>query len=696
MTIPLILALPLVSQADLVIDGVADEHAWDQAMVVTEWVNNSPVPGTKPSFETTAKLFADSKALYLHFDARDPEPHKMRTSIGRRDNREYDARVGVLIDPYGVGQRAWFFEVNAHGVQIDGIQLAGQSGRGVSRSWDGRWESETVIHEAGYTVEIAIPWKTIRHPVPLENLGITLMRAVSRTGEKSYWPGLDPEVEGVLVQQAILEGPGTLAPNPGVDLLPEMTFGWSDDGADTSRPNVYGFSPGLTIRASPNPALSVLATANPDFSQVESDRAKLDINQRYALSYEEKRPFFLEGQDTFDHPFSNITYTRAFVSPRYGLRATSEAGKVATGVLHSLDATPSGSVSEGGGWEDEDLEGYYALDTVARTRRSIGRDGHIGALLSDKEILDTNMWNRVAGLDSRVRASDKLIFDSALLGGQTTLADGERLSGSAGIVNATYGSKHFDFESGMEWISPGFRAENGFVTRSDVISVEAETNVNTYPTKGPFPFIQYQPLEAEVAWTFDGELRDVEINPAVLLVPKGGEMLWLYGEHVEEAYEGEWLEYDRLGFRAGRRFAPWLMVFGSGSHGSDAYYDEDDPRVGRSTSMGGFAAFRPKPFVSLSVEGQWERFLDTDDSLLYNAWYGRYRLELYANRYLWLRMIVDQTTDWADDEPDSFGGEALVAWERRPGQAIYVGGATDWDDPVAWQVFTKVAWVFSP
>jgi len=302
----------------------------------------------------------------------------------------------------------------------------------------------------------------------------------------------------------------------------------------------------------------------------------------------------------------------------------------------------------------------------------------------------------VAGVDSRIRASDKLIFDSALLGAQTTLADGDLLTGSAGLVNAKYGSKRFDFFSAAEWITPDFRAENGFVTRADVLGLRTEAALNTYPSKGPIPFVAYRPLETEVAWTTGGELRDVALRPSVFMVPKGGEMILLFGEHIGEAYAGEWLEYQRAGIRAGRRFAPWLMAFGHIAGGSDAYYDEDDPRVGTSTSVGGFTAFRPKPYVSLAIDGEWERFEDADQSLLYNAWYGRYRLELYANRYLWLRIIVDQTTDWADDESDTFGSEALVAWERRPGQAIYLGGAVDWEDPLAWQVFTKMSWVFSP
>ena len=163
----------------------------------------------------------------------------------------------------------------------------------------------------------------------------------------------------------------------------------------------------------------MLATVNPDFSQVESDEAKIDVNQRYSVQYEEKRPFFLEGQEWFRHPMDDLVYTRTMVTPLYGLRATSETGDVTMSALHVWDRQPAPSVSEGGGWTADELDERQALATVARARMALGGDSMIGAIVSDRNIIGTRKRHHLFGVDSRVALSEALNIEGSVLASST-------------------------------------------------------------------------------------------------------------------------------------------------------------------------------------------------------------------------------------------------------------------------------------
>jgi hypothetical protein len=305
--------------------------------------------------------------------------------VGRRDTRFADDFVGLYLDPFGEGQRAWFFAVNSLGVQMDGIRLEASGNDDIT--WDGLWYSQGRRTPEGYEVEIAIPWWTMRHPADCDTLGLMVFRSIPRVGEKSAWPLLDPEIQGVLVQEALIGGPGALPSSAGLDVVGELAFGWTDQGPAESRLGWMGFFPGVTLRYAPTPTTSLGATINPDFSQVESDGAVIDVNRRYALYYDEKRPFFQEGSEWYDHPFGELVYTRSMVTPLVGARGTTERGDWALAGVTVLDSAPSPSVSEGGGWTEQDLDGRYASETAVRARGQLGDDGHIGLVATDRTIV---------------------------------------------------------------------------------------------------------------------------------------------------------------------------------------------------------------------------------------------------------------------------------------------------------------------
>ncbi len=685
-------SVPYVQEAAITVDGLAEEPAWREAERLTGFVTFDPVEGQEPSGQTTVRLLADDQALYVFVQAADPQPHKVRAAIGRRDTRWSDDFVGFYLDTQGEGQRAYLFGANPLGIQFDGTRVAGSFND--DSSWDGIWSSSGRLTEQGYQVELAIPWRIVRHPAHCRQLGLTFFRVIARSGEKSSWPAIDPDMEGLLVQQGVVAGPGQLPASAGLDLIPELAFGWTEEGPTNHRLGAYGFFPGLTARYAPNPAVGLQATVNPDFSQVESDEAQIDVNRRYALYYEEKRPFFLEGREWFEHPFGELVYTRSMALPLYGARATVEQGEGTAAVLHVLDAQPGPSVSEGGGWSEEDLEGHQALASVMRLRHRLGRDGHVGLLASDRSVLGTSLSNRLVGADTRLRLGDRWTASGAALTSATVFADRATMWVPAANARLAYSADRLYAGSWGWYVDPDFRAENGFVTDADQQGGGSWAGATFRPGWKALPRISVTPANVWYMWNTQGELRGFNMQPHAWLQFGNGTGLWLCYEHGGELYEDAWLRTRQAKFWGGGGWTEWLEASLGGELGRAPYYDPEDPRSATITQLEGEVALRPFPRLALGGSAIWERGTDEVEAL-YEGWVGRARLDLYATRYLWARLIGDLSTF-----SDTRSTEVLLAWERAPGRAIYLGGQLDlpvgdeaWDP--SWQVQAKASWVFA-
>ena len=677
-------AIPHVQEARILIDGVADDAAWGQAALIDGFLTFNPVPGQAPVGETRVRLLSDDAALYLLFEVQDPEPDRIRATLGRRDSRFDDDFVGMYLDPGAEGQRAYVFIVNPLGLQMDGIALGDGD---EDFSWDTWWDSRGSRTDEGYLVEIAIPWRSIRHDREVDETGILLFRQRGVDAEKSSWPPLDLDVQGMLVQMAHMGGPGPLPRAAGLDLTPSLTFGWTDQGPTADRWSFQGLSPGLTLQAAPTPSDSVVIALNPDFSQVESDGAQIDVNRRYALYYEEKRPFFLEGQEWFQTPFEDLVYTRSMAAPRLGVRATTSHGGWTAAALGALDARPSPSVSEGGGWTEADLEGLMAAEAIGRFRRSIGADGYLGLILSERAMLGSDLANTVGGVDSRVRLSDHLVAQGAALASHTRFADGSDHAAPAGAATLRYETTHFWVDSEAEAVAADFRAENGFVTHADRVGNWLESGYSLFPDGKIIRSVTFIPMDLYSYWHLDGRMRELVFEPDISWRWGNGVFTFVEYQYLGELYADQWFTFQRGEGGLGGQFTRWLGLYAFAGGGEGILYDETDPRLGIRNWVELSPSFQPASWLSLSTSLSWERFNELDGTKVYGGWTGRVSLETFATRSLWARFIVDHSTF-----SELSRAEALLAWERAPGRAIYVGGSSDLAETPTWQIFAKASW----
>ncbi len=680
--------LPYLESAQVVIDGRADEAAWGEALVVDDWVVYFPAPGGEPEVSATARLLCDQQALYLHYQVLDPEPELLRARLTRRDDIWGDDYAGIYLDPAGDAQRGYLFLVNPLGVQADATRMAGLSDE---FSWDGQWESHGELTETGYRLEIRIPWRSVRHPAQLDRVGVSLLRGTARSGERSSWPVRYPDISGILVQENLLRGPGRVDQGWGLAVTPSLAFGLTDEGPSGDRWGAWGLAPGLTLRVDPVPALTGLVTVNPDFSQVETDAYQVEVNRRYALYLDEKRPFFMEGREWFEGPYGELVYTRSMTTPRYGARATVEADGWTAAALHVLDGAPADSVSEGGGWGEAELgpqdDRDPTLDTALRLRRAVGPDGHLGLLYSDKTITGSGLANRVAAVDGRLRLADAWELEAALLGSYTSYAEQEEEWSPAGVLAVEHDGHHWVGGGLATYVDQGFRAENGYLPYADSWFNSLWAGYRIFPSRGPVRRVSLSPLDVSAAWNpSDLRLRDFTVEPTVKLFFADASHLKLELLRDQELYQDTMLTYHQVELSWSGYLARWLELGAEVDLGQGPSYDE--LVVGQLQQLEVELLLLSGRRAALGAEATWER-LAWQGEELYSGWVGRALLEYFATPELWARLVLDR--DSLDDE---YAGQLMLAWEAAPGRAVYLGGGLgqEADQAPAWQLFSKVTW----
>ncbi|MCP4901502.1 MAG: carbohydrate binding family 9 domain-containing protein [bacterium] len=477
----------LRSESPIKVDGLLDEPAWSEATPIPlnyEWF---PGDQTEPPVGTDAFVTYDDDYFYIAFKAYDPDPSSVRAHLMDRDSINtfvQDDHITFMIDTFNDERRAFQFRVNPLGVQADAI--FSQVEFVEDFSWDIIWDSAGKITDFGYVVEVAIPLNQLRFPKTSgkQTWGIELGRSYPRAIRHRIAANRrDRNNNCLLCQIDKFTGFEGLEPGRNIELDPTLTANRTDtredfpDGAMGS--GDADFEAGITARWGITPSLTLNGTINPDFSQVEADAVQLDVNERFALFFEEKRPFFLEGVDFFSTPIDAV-FTRTVVSPEWGVKLSGKVGSNAGGVFLTRDEVNSFVIPSNQRSQQAFLN--ESVDAgVVRYRRDIGANSTIGVLYAGRE--GTNYHNRVSGIDGFVRLSrtDELRFQylrSDTLYPQQIADDydqpEEGFSDDAILVEYDHQSQNWRWSLEWEDLGPGFRADSGFVPRVDIKRSDAD------------------------------------------------------------------------------------------------------------------------------------------------------------------------------------------------------------------------------
>jgi Domain of unknown function (DUF5916) len=512
--------IPRVHQAPKLEDFLED-HPREAELTVTDFRQNIPGDGTPATESTTAYLSYDDKNLYVAFACHD-EPGEVRAHLSKREASDQDDGVGVLLDTFRDFHRAYYFFSNPVGVQTDAIYTEGQ---GYDYSFDTLWANAGRVTNDGYIVFFSIPFKSLRFSHdPEQTWGIALYRTILRKSEYDYWPYVTQRVEGLTQQFAPVGGLQEVSPGRNIQLIPYGLLAsnhFLNQPIQTNSPNPapppffqdnFEHRAGLDAKFVLKDALTFDVTLNPDFSQVESDDPQVTVNQRFAVFFPEKRPFFIENAGFFMTPI-NLFFSRQIADPQFGSRMTGKLGNWTLGALVIDDRQPGLGFTTGP---------YHtrAADGVVRVTREFGKQSYVGGFFSSRDFADTS--NRVVSLDARLKFTKNWVADVQAVHTwtrQNTQAGFDCLSfadfaqgvgsqqGNALWADATYSGRHFNFSTNYNDFSPNFCTELGFVNRIDIRQNNASGVYFWRPEKSKI--IDFGPSFSEtVDWNHNGILQD--------------------------------------------------------------------------------------------------------------------------------------------------------------------------------------------
>jgi hypothetical protein len=465
------------SDAPYIIDGVLDDEIWQQALAVELDIETSPRENVPAPVRTTAYLVEDHTYLLIAFDAKDPDPSKIRAYLRDRDSAFNDDFVGVVLDTFNDERYALEFFTNALGVQMD-LTNDDVNG-GEDESWDAIWAAEGRITAEGYTVEMAIPYSQLRFPRSdgEQTWGIDLLRFYPR--EDRVRISNNAQVRGrncYLCQFSKFTGFAEAEPGRGLEIAPSLTATRSDRRDETQNvllPGSTDSDVGVNVQWGITENLTANLAINPDFSQVEADVPQLDVNNRFALFFPETRPFFLEAADFFATPI-NAIFTRTVADPDAGAKLTGRSGKSTFGLFAAEDAVTNLLFPDSLGSSTEVLEQSNRA-FAGRYSYGLGSSSTVGAVLTSRTGADYQ--NDVVGIDGRFRVNDSHNIRAQFLNSETdypaqiasefTQPDSS-FGGGARRVSYQYNSRLWFANANYESLDATFRADLGFVRQVDI------------------------------------------------------------------------------------------------------------------------------------------------------------------------------------------------------------------------------------
>ncbi|HEX6134470.1 MAG TPA: DUF5916 domain-containing protein [Longimicrobiales bacterium] len=482
---------------ELRIDGRLDEPAWSRAALLTGFSQYTPIDGLPADDSTEILVFYSGDAI--HFGIRAYEPHgTANATLADRDRVTGDDHVLILLDTFDDRRRALAFLVNPLGVQGDGTFT---DAGGLDLNPDFLFESRGRVTPSGYEIELRIPFKSIRYrAATVQSWGINIIRKVQHSGQEQSWTPLERGHPSLLAQSGTLAGITGLRRTLVLDVNPVMTaraVGAPGPAADPSwrydaqRPELGG-----NLRWGVTSNLTMNATVNPDFSQVEADVGQVTYDPRASLFFPEKRPFFLDGSENFDVP-NRLIYTRRITAPVTAAKLNGKIGSLNVGVLSAVD--------------DESLSATQAghpVFNIVRLRRDLGAQSNAGIVYTDR--VDGDDYNRVAGADTRLLLGRYIL--AAQLASSFTSRAGQTARWSPLFDFAlTRTGRDWGFNVVVEGVHPEFVASSGFISRSGIAHANISPRRTFFPQNGIIETLSTS-LILDGTWDYDRFRRGTEPN----------------------------------------------------------------------------------------------------------------------------------------------------------------------------------------
>jgi hypothetical protein len=701
----------------IAVDGDLSEPAWQNATRFDEWFETNPGDNVPPKEKSTGWMTYDDRFFYVALKLDDSNPSQIRAPFGDHDNvsGSTDDYAGVIIDARNDNKTAILFLANPHNIQYDADT---DDNIGEDSSPDYFWDSATKITAQGWQLELRIPFSSLRYKsADVQTWGVILYRNYPRDRRyQMFTHRLPRDTNCFVCNYSKITGLEHLPSGGHVVAAPYITTKVDGDRGNDKSISYHSpqYDEGLDVKWTPNAYTAVDATLNPDFSQIESDVAAITANERFAIFYPEKRPFFLEDVNIFATPITAVS-TRTITSPRWGLRSTGKFSGDAYTLLVAQDRgggqtiLPSPQASD---FADQDFSSTAA---VGRVRRDFGTNSFFSVLGTTREI-EGGAHNRVLGPDMVWRLNDhdtitgQLLLSDSRTPERPDLAsewDGRKLRSHAAYANYRHATAKDDLFAEVADYGDDFRADNGFVPQVGYRSAYEEYG-HTFRPKGffsrfrVFELTQYQTQQdgselyrlASVGFGADGRHRS----------------FWRFRLANEDVRNGDTI-FHRNQLVYTLQFAVnKVLSFVTIDGWVGQQVDFDNNRLGRGANVTTTATLNPNDHVQMRLSSGL-RWLNAGGGRLFTAQTERLRAAYTFDARRFIRLVVQNqrtnrnrsryTLD-VDQHSGSLATQLLFAYKVNWQTVLFVGAGdlrevmTDGGEleKSARQVFVKLSYAF--
>jgi len=661
---------PFRAETPPVIDGLLDDAVWAQAPSETGFKTWRPDFGIDLPEKTVVYYAYDRENLYFAFRCHDREPSKIKASVAARDTINADDWICLNLDTFNDQQSLYALYVNPLGIQAD----SKFEGNVEDYTIDAVWYSAGRIDAEGYTIEVRIPFKSIRYRSrePVE-MGIIFERSISRLSMSGTYPALDPGRGFDFLTQTRPLHLTDIKHYTLLEMLPALTYGKGsliDQGELV--PGQGKLDPSLTAKFGLTSQLILDGTVNPDFSQVESDAGQVDFNLRYALFYPEKRPFFLEGREKFTlaatedgNPLVSAIHTRTIVDPLLGFKLIGKVGpKDTIATIYAMDKLAPESPAG------------YAHFTIARFKHALSGDSFIGGVWTGR--FEGPRYNVVAGSDGYFRLGPSSAFSYQALFCQTRAAgSSDEVEGHA--LNFLYYDSNRDrlFEITFQDLSRDFTTETGYLTRNGLTRLKVGYLPMIYPRSRTF--LRIDPIfhSINIRDKASGLFETQDTFDLRLQLPRNTILIAGAG-YLTEVFNNQRFGRSRVRFIGQSQVTTQLYLYARWNHGQKIRYVEA-PYQGRGSDVQFGLTYLPLEKLNFGLDLAYSDFFrSADGAKEYDYAIVRSQNTYQLNKYLFFRAIVEYNSFYK-----SLTTDLLASFTYIPGTVIHVGYGS---------LYEKIAW----
>ena len=654
------------------IDGVLDDVAWAQLapMPTGQWKSYNPNRGDDmpEAYKTDVRITYDDRNIYFSFHCFDNEPDKIRTTVSKRDASFSDDWIAVSLDSAATGQAAYHLFSNPSASQMDALNT---SASGEQFDADMVWFSGAKTTADGYVVEVQIPLQTLRFAGGDEvKMNLVFFRKVSRIGYSYAWPEMLPG-------QWVFDRPSqlifsSLKPRRLVEILPSVTYGinqqrdtrkaWSDadDKYNFGASGKFGITSGITLDA----------TVNPDFSQVESDAFQVQVNQRFPVFFSEKRPFFMEGMGLFniagtggDSNVRTAVHTRRIVDPIYGSKLTGTVGKTTFGLLNTVDDSPTPPFDI----EGNPFDVANKVTTIGRATYGLGRSDYAGGIFT--HTLNDGRNNVVAGGDISIRPASAHAFSATFLASRTDERGASARSGNGMQATYNYETRRWVSITQVEHFDQDFEMDTAFYNRTGFTGVWQFTDLSFYPKSAW--------LQRLHPWYFAKIGKDRIQNGGEdylhtgirLNVTRQGFLNVSHGRGHESWLGKQYRTGNDVNIFGNIQALRWLNLSGNFGGGPAIFYDETDPFQGRDRRWGIETTIQPNQHLSQNLEFNHVHFMRPGSAVdVYKVNILNSKTTYQFDKHFLVRALAQY-----DSSRDRVLTDFLASYEFVPGTVFHAG-----------------------